>query len=89
MKILKNCKEAIPSKEEGGKVIILDMVVQETSMDPELTETQYLFDVLVMVDVGGKERTEQEWKKLFKEAGFSDYKIKPVLGVRSLIEVYP
>ncbi|XP_042485137.1 probable O-methyltransferase 3 [Macadamia integrifolia] len=87
--ILKNCKEAIPSREEGGKVIILDMVVEEKKDDPDSTEAQLLFDVLVMLDVGGKERTEQEWKKLFKDAGFSDYKIKSVLGVRSLIEVYP
>ncbi|XP_043715791.1 pluviatolide O-methyltransferase-like [Telopea speciosissima] len=86
--ILQNAKKAIPSREEGGKVIILDIVVVENADNLDLTETQFLLDVLVM-DVGGKERTEHEWKKLFKEAGFTDYKIKPVLGVRSIIEVYP
>jgi len=39
--------------------------------------------------VNGVERDEQEWKKIIFEAGFSDYKIIPVLGVRSIIEVYP
>jgi hypothetical protein len=30
-----------------------------------------------------------EWKKIFLEAGFEDYRIIPVLGVRSIIELYP
>uniref|UniRef100_A0A0E0DZR6 O-methyltransferase domain-containing protein n=1 Tax=Oryza meridionalis TaxID=40149 RepID=A0A0E0DZR6_9ORYZ len=38
---------------------------------------------------GGGEREEHEWKKIFLEAGFSDYKIKPILGFISVIEVYP
>jgi hypothetical protein len=29
------------------------------------------------------------WKKIFMEAGFSNYKIISVLGVRSVIELYP
>jgi len=49
---------------------------------------QALFDLYIMV-VNGMERDEQEWKKIFLEAGFSDYKITPVLGGRSIIEVYP
>jgi hypothetical protein len=39
--------------------------------------------------INGTERDENQWKKIFFEAGFCDYKITPVLGVRSLIEVYP
>ncbi|KAG5627673.1 hypothetical protein H5410_012891 [Solanum commersonii] len=52
VKILKKCKESIPSKEGKG------------------------------------ERIEKEWEKLFIEAGFNEYKIFPVLGLRSLIEIY-
>ncbi|KAJ0017299.1 hypothetical protein Pint_10502 [Pistacia integerrima] len=37
----------------------------------------------------GKERNEKEWERLFLEAGFSHYKITPMFGLRSLIEVYP
>ena len=47
-----------------------------------------MFD-LYMTLVNGIERDEQEWKSIFFEAGFSDYKISPVLGARSIIEVYP
>lgn len=89
IKILKNCKEAIPSKENGGKVIIIDMVMDNLKGDDKSYETQFLIDVLVMVVLPGKERSEEEWAKLFSDAGFSDYKIIPILGLRSIIEVYP
>uniref|UniRef100_A0A7C8YSG1 Uncharacterized protein n=1 Tax=Opuntia streptacantha TaxID=393608 RepID=A0A7C8YSG1_OPUST len=64
VKILQRCKEAIPSKEQGGKMMSLNF--------------------------GGKERTEAEWKKLFLDARFNNgYKIFPILGPRSVIEIYP
>jgi hypothetical protein len=43
----------------------------------------------MMVVAAGKERSVKEWEKLFLEAGFSHYKITPLFGLRSLIEVYP
>ncbi|KAM3319519.1 hypothetical protein P3S67_006719 [Capsicum chacoense] len=89
VKILKKCKEAIPSKENGGKVIIIDIVVDNQKGDDKSYETQLFMDMLMMVVASGKERSEQEWAKLFSDAGFSDYKIIPLLGLRSIIEVYP
>lgn len=88
VKILRNCKDAIPPRDAGGKVIILDMVVGGESANVKHKETQVLFDLFIMF-INGVERDEQEWKKIIFEAGFSDYKIIPVLGVRSIIEVYP
>nr|BBE32341.1 O-methyltransferase [Acorus calamus] len=81
VKILKQCKEAIPSREDGGKVILVEMVDKGA-------EIQALWDVMMMM-LGGKERSEFEWHKLFIDAGFTDYKITPILGTRSIIEVYP
>ncbi|MCD7460042.1 hypothetical protein HAX54_042742 [Datura stramonium] len=92
IKILKKCKEAIPSKENGGKVIIIDGVLMEHNLqkrDHKSYETQLFIDMLMMVSFSGKERSQQEWAKLFSNAGFSDYKIFPILGLRSVIEVYP
>ncbi|KAG0524905.1 hypothetical protein BDA96_06G008700 [Sorghum bicolor] len=71
IKILKNCKQAIASRDAGGKIIIIDVVVGSDSSDTKLLETQ------------------QEWKKIFLEAGFKDYNIMPILGLRSIIELYP
>ena len=51
-------------------------------------EMQVVFDLFLM-SINGAERDENQWKKIFFEAGFRDYKITPVLGVRSIIEVYP
>ncbi|GKA32862.1 trans-resveratrol di-O-methyltransferase-like protein [Tanacetum coccineum] len=90
LKILKRCKEAIPSKENGGKLIIIDMVVKNNEGgDDESLKTQLFFDMLMMALVTGRERNEKDWAKLFLDAGFSDYKITQILGLRSLIEVYP
>lgn len=89
MKTLKKCREAIASKADGGKVIIIDIVINEKKDEHELTEAKLFFDMLMMVVVTGRERTEKEWESLFLEAGFSHYKITPLFGLRSLIEVFP
>ena len=91
VQILRKCKEAIPSKEKGGKVIIIDILLksqQKGDDDHEAIETQLLFDMLMMVLLKGRERNEKDWAKLFFEAGFNDYKITAALGLRSIIEVY-
>ncbi|XP_025791300.1 O-methyltransferase ZRP4-like isoform X2 [Panicum hallii] len=88
VKILKNCKKAIPPRDEGGKVVIIDIVIGAGQSDKKQKEMQVVFDLFIMF-INGTERDENQWKKIFFEAGFCDYKITPVLGVRSLIEVYP
>ncbi|KAK1556547.1 hypothetical protein Q3G72_007215 [Acer saccharum] len=92
VKILKKCREAISSKSDNqgeGKVIIIDIVINEKEDEHELTEAKLFFDMLMMVVVTGRERNEKEWQKIFLEAGFSHYKITPLFGLRSLIEVSP
>ena len=89
VKLLKRCKEAITINDKKGKVIIIDFMVENQKENEKSTETQLFFDMVMMVLVKGKERTEKEWAKLFLDAGFSDYKITPILGLRALIEVYP
>ncbi|MCL7047755.1 hypothetical protein MKW94_005639 [Papaver nudicaule] len=92
VRILKRCREAIPSREEGGKLIIIDTVIEVDKSKQEddlITETKLLFDIMMMAVHNAKERTEKEWEKLFTESGFTDYKITRVQGFRSFIEVYP
>ncbi|KAI7734255.1 hypothetical protein M8C21_011568, partial [Ambrosia artemisiifolia] len=52
-----------------------------------LLKTQLFYDMLMMTLTTGRERNEEDWAKLFLDAGFSDYKITPILGLRSLIEL--
>ncbi|KZV55220.1 trans-resveratrol di-O-methyltransferase [Dorcoceras hygrometricum] len=90
IKVLKNCREVIPAgKEKGGKVIIIDIVLGYNNENDMVKEDQLLWDIAMMVYLNGKERSEKEWKQLFLDAGFSSYNITPILGVRSIIEVYP
>ncbi|CAD6203857.1 unnamed protein product [Miscanthus lutarioriparius] len=88
VKILKKCRQAISPRDAGGKIIILDMVVRYGEPNIKHLETQVMFDLYIM-SVNGAERDEQEWKKISIEAGFKDYKILPVVGALSVIEVYP
>ena len=87
-KILKKCKEAITGKDKGN-VLIIDSVIGNEEGDIQLDETKLFFDMDMMALFGAKERSEKDWAKLIFSAGFSNYKIIPVLGVKSLIEVYP
>jgi hypothetical protein len=64
-------------------------VVGSIPEDARATETQLLWDVMMMGVVGSPERDEREWSKIFDDAGFSGYKILSILGIRSVIEVYP
>ncbi|GMY37448.1 trans-resveratrol di-O-methyltransferase-like [Fagus crenata] len=89
VKVLKKSREAISNEGKEGKVIIIDIVIDDKKDEHEITNAKLLFDMLMMVVVTGRERYEKEWEKLFLEAGFSHYKIKPMFGLRSLIEVYP
>ncbi|PHT37250.1 Trans-resveratrol di-O-methyltransferase [Capsicum baccatum] len=86
VKILKNCKDAIT---RSGKVIIIDMVMENPELDDESFQAQLFIDMLMMVFLGSKERNKKEWEKFFFDAGFTSYKIILTLGLRSVIELYP
>ncbi|KAI3973768.1 hypothetical protein MKW92_035343 [Papaver armeniacum] len=83
--ILRKCKEAIPK--ETGKVIIVDVVLDEESTH-ELTKAMIL-DIDMLVNTGGRERTIDDWGNLLKRAGFRSHKINPIRAVQSIIEAFP
>lgn len=89
MNILKKCKKSIPSKSKGGKLIIIDIVLEDPKNTTEYVQAQHNMDMMMLVLYAAKERTKKEWEKLFNEAGFNEFKITSILGSNSLIEVYP
>ncbi|CAN1230720.1 Trans-resveratrol di-O-methyltransferase [Linum perenne] len=89
VRILKNCRKAITNNEKSGKVMIIEMVLGHQKWDEKSVITQLNFDIEMMTLQSGKERNEEEWQKIFKESGFSNYHINPILGIRALIELYP
>lgn len=87
VKILRNCKNAIP--QTTGKVIIADIVLQPEGNNL-FDDVSFAFTfVMTTVCAGGKERTEHEWNKMFKEVGFSHYNIIRIPCMLSIIEAYP
>ncbi|XP_011045485.1 PREDICTED: (R,S)-reticuline 7-O-methyltransferase-like [Populus euphratica] len=88
VEILRNCKRAIPEK--TGKLIIADIVLQTDDHCDQLDDIRMAMDLAMFaVTTGGKERTEQEWKKLLEEGGFPRYKIIKIPALESIIEAYP
>lgn len=85
VKILTRCRKAIHT---GGKVIIVDMVVG-SSPSKDMLQVQLQFDLLMMAVTSGKERDEQQWHKIFMDAGFSNYERRPVMGFTSITQLYP
>jgi SAM-dependent methyltransferase len=63
VEILRNCRRSIP---EGGRLLVVEQVM------PEGNEPVYakLLDLIMLVMLGGKERTETEWRSLLAGGGF-------------------
>ncbi|XP_011002660.1 PREDICTED: trans-resveratrol di-O-methyltransferase-like [Populus euphratica] len=64
VKTLKQCKEAIKGR-EGGKVIIIDTVLENSKEVEGSTETQLFFDMLMMVE--NKKEVEGRRKRKKRE----------------------
>ena len=69
IKILKNCHRALPEK---GRVIAVEFVLPATPETTTAAQNMFIMDVIMFNNFsGGKERTEQEFMKLARDAGFS------------------
>ncbi|MED6161614.1 Isoflavone 7-O-methyltransferase [Stylosanthes scabra] len=88
VKILRNCKEAIYRNGKKGKVIIIESVINEKRDKREITDMKLKYDIYMTVN-NGAQKTEEELKRMFIEAGFQGYKLFPIAGIVSLVEVYP
>jgi hypothetical protein len=87
IQILKNCRKAI--SENKGKVIIVEVVIEEAKMD-KLSDARLALDMAMMAHTNaGKERTFKEWEFLLRKAGFTRYIVKSIHAVQSVIEAFP
>jgi O-methyltransferase domain len=83
-KILKTCRQAIPQQ---GRLLIIEEVVvpRQTVGSPHR-----FVDLEMLVHFGGKERTESEYDKLMRSAGFSLERVVPIKdSFFSVIEAVP
>ena len=77
--ILKNCHSALPEK---GKLILVEAVVPATS-EPHFSK---FIDLNMLVITGGRERTEEEFRKLYEDSGFKLTRVVPTESPFSVIE---
>ena len=82
VQILNNCRKVIP---KNGRLLIVEAVVPAGN-EPSLAKD---FDILMLVFPGGIERTEQEYRLLFKQAGFQLSSITPTTSMVSVVEGKP
>ncbi|KAF8029107.1 hypothetical protein BT93_E1701 [Corymbia citriodora subsp. variegata] len=73
VKVLKNCREALPEK---GKVVIVDAVLPEYPDTDGVTRNAFLADISMLnITPGGKDRTEKEFEVMAHAAGFDAPKL--------------
>jgi hypothetical protein len=80
--ILKNCRKVIPDQ---GKLLMLEMVVPPGDT-PSIAK---LLDLQMLVSLGGKERTEEQYRSLLSDAGFRLNRIIPTSALPSILEANP
>ncbi|KAI4592216.1 hypothetical protein KJ359_011455 [Pestalotiopsis sp. 9143b] len=84
LKILQNQRPAM--KAGYSKLLVHDHVVRESLAHPQATA----YDLTIMVQAAGVERTENHWRQLLQSAGFRVVNIwSSPLAVQSVIEAEP
>ena len=81
-KILRACRKSILP---GGKVLVVDQVVP-TGNTPSASK---IMDLEMLVAPGGRERTTQEWDRLFSQSGFKLERIISTPANQAIIEGSP
>jgi hypothetical protein len=80
--ILSNCRKVIP---DNGRLLIIECVVPPGN-EPSLSKD---FDITMMIFPGGIERTEEEFRFLFEQAGFQLSSVTPTTSMVSIVEGKP
>lgn len=78
-RLLGNCRRAM---RPGARLIVLQMVLDE----PNLPSFAKELDLYCLVMTGGRERTEQEYRRLYELAGFELLDVHPSLSPVRVVE---
>ncbi|GLJ12082.1 hypothetical protein SUGI_0183680 [Cryptomeria japonica] len=90
-KILKNCHQALSKQ---GKLIMVEMVLAEAGQSKSSWSEEIggIRDMIMLSHQRGKERREEEWRKLLQSSGFNHYNIISLPSEplqMSIIEAFP
>jgi hypothetical protein len=82
MRILKRCRQAI---KDDGRLLLVEMILKPSGEPDPGT----FGDVLMLTLVGGRERTESDFRALLQKAGFDLSRVVPTSAPNSIIESRP
>src|SRR5262249_10384028 len=85
--ILRTCRGAMSG---GSKLIFIERLLPEQiDSDDALTRGQFIHDINMMVNPGGRERTEMEFRNLFSQAGLRLACVLAMPGPLAVMEADP
>ena len=80
--ILGHCRKAM---NPNGRLLLIEMVLPPGNAP----HPGKVLDIMMLVGPGGRERTEQEYAALLKQAGFRLTRIVPTESAVSVVEAVP
>lgn len=85
--ILRTCRAAMS---EGSKLLLIERILPE-QIDPDdaLTRAKFIHDINMMVNPGGRERTEVEFRNLLAQAGLRLMRVVSMPSPLAVMEVDP
>jgi len=86
LKILGRVREAIAA---DGRLLVIERLVPPCAKDRALLRHQLYQDVNMMVNFGGRERSEEEFRRLLGAAGFELTRVLPTGSAISIVEAAP
>jgi SAM-dependent methyltransferase len=84
--ILRNCRRAI---RPDGRLLLIEPVMPEEVDTSERARDIVLTDLHMLVATGGRERTEEEFRALYRDAGFRLTRVVPTTLPLSIVEGVP
>jgi SAM-dependent methyltransferase len=84
--ILRNCRRAVAP---GGKLLVIERIMPERFEACPHHHAIARVDLTMLVEFGGRERTETEFRNLFESAGFTLAKVTATSLEYSLLEGVP
>lgn len=75
-KILENCHRALP---ENGRLVVVEIVVSQHDQNRS-QHVEMVASLTMLAHTNGRERNEQQWRRLFQSSGFSTLKMVGLLG---------
>jgi SAM-dependent methyltransferase len=82
LRILKNCRRALPA---GGRLILVERLMPEAlEASPEHRAVAFI-DLNMLRGPGGAERTERQYRRLITASGFNRISVRPT-GIMHVIE---